>query len=80
MSACSHYDEFFAKVNALMEDDGVMLLHSIGHMSPPGTASPWLQEVYLPRRLFAGAVGSLHGRRAGEPMGHGSGVFAPALR
>ena len=34
-----HYDEFFKKVNDLMDDDGVMLLHSIGHMSPPGTAS-----------------------------------------
>ena len=35
-----HYTEFFAKVNALMTDDGLMLLHSIGKMSPPGTASP----------------------------------------
>jgi cyclopropane-fatty-acyl-phospholipid synthase len=43
-----HYDEFFAKVNALMNDDGVMLLHSIGHMSPPGTASPWLRKYIFP--------------------------------
>jgi cyclopropane-fatty-acyl-phospholipid synthase len=43
-----HYDEFFAKVNALMTDDGVMLLHSIGHMSPPGTASPWLRKYIFP--------------------------------
>jgi cyclopropane-fatty-acyl-phospholipid synthase len=43
-----HYDEFFAKVNALMSDDGVMLLHSIGHMSPPGTASPWLRKYIFP--------------------------------
>ncbi len=48
MSACSHYDEFFAKVNALLTDDGVMLLHSIGHMSPPGTASPWLRKYIFP--------------------------------
>ena len=75
-----HYDEFFAKVNALMTDDGVMLLHSIGHMSPPGTASPWLQEIHLPRRLFAGAVGGVHVRRAGEPVGDGPGIPAPALR
>ena len=44
----SHYDEFFAKVNALLEDDGLMLLHSIGHMSPPGTASPWLRKYIFP--------------------------------
>ncbi len=43
-----HYDEFFAKVNDLMSDDGLMLLHSIGHMSPPGTASPWLRKYIFP--------------------------------
>ncbi|MGE3229784.1 MAG: class I SAM-dependent methyltransferase [Hyphomicrobium sp.] len=43
-----HYNEFFAKVNDLLTDDGVMLLHSIGHMSPPGTASPWLRKYIFP--------------------------------
>jgi cyclopropane-fatty-acyl-phospholipid synthase len=42
------YPEFFAKVNALLDDDGVMLLHSIGHMSPPGSASPWLRKYIFP--------------------------------
>ena len=42
------YGEFFAKVNQLMPDDGVMLLHSIGHMSPPSTASPWLRKYIFP--------------------------------
>ena len=43
-----HYDEFFKKLNALMPDDGVALLHSIGHMSPPGMASPWLRKYIFP--------------------------------
>jgi cyclopropane-fatty-acyl-phospholipid synthase len=43
-----HYGEFFAKVNELMNDDGVMLLHSIGKMSPPGTASSWLRKYIFP--------------------------------
>ncbi len=43
-----HYGEFFAKVSDLMTDDGLMLLHSIGHMSPPGTASPWLRKYIFP--------------------------------
>jgi cyclopropane-fatty-acyl-phospholipid synthase len=43
-----HNGEFFDKVNALMKDDGLMLLHSIGHMSPPGTASPWLRKYIFP--------------------------------
>ena len=43
-----HYDEFFDQVNKLLPDDGVMLLHSIGHMSPPGTASPWYRKYIFP--------------------------------
>ena len=42
------YGEFFAKVNDLLVDDGLMMLHSIGHMSPPGTASPWLRKYIFP--------------------------------
>jgi cyclopropane-fatty-acyl-phospholipid synthase len=43
-----HYHEFFAHVNDLLTDEGVMLLHSIGHMSPPGTASPWMRKYIFP--------------------------------
>ncbi len=43
-----HYGEFFAKINELIEDDGLAVLHSIGHMSPPGTASPWLRKYIFP--------------------------------
>ncbi|WP_307226377.1 SAM-dependent methyltransferase [Pararhizobium capsulatum] len=43
-----HYDEFFKKVNALMPDDGIAVLHSIGHMSPPGMASAWLRKYIFP--------------------------------
>ncbi|MER2508631.1 MAG: cyclopropane-fatty-acyl-phospholipid synthase family protein [Amaricoccus sp.] len=43
-----HYPEFFARVNRLLAPDGVMLLHSIGKMSPPGTASPWLRKYIFP--------------------------------
>lgn len=43
-----HYDEFFVKLNALMPDDGIAVLHSIGHMSPPGMASAWLRKYIFP--------------------------------
>jgi len=43
-----HYHEFFQNVNRLLKDDGVMMLHSIGHMSPPGTASPWMRKYIFP--------------------------------
>jgi len=44
----SHYDEYFKKLNALMPDDGIAVLHSIGHMSPPGMASAWLRKYIFP--------------------------------
>lgn len=43
-----HYDEFFKKVNTLMPDDGLAVIHSIGHMSPPGMASSWLRKYIFP--------------------------------
>ena len=42
------YGEFFAKIKDLLVDDGIALIHSIGHMSPPGTASPWLRKYIFP--------------------------------
>jgi cyclopropane-fatty-acyl-phospholipid synthase len=44
----SRYDEFFAYIYEHLVDDGFALLHSIGHMSPPGTASPWLRKYIFP--------------------------------
>lgn len=44
----SHYDEFFGKVYSILEDDGLAVLHSIGHMSPPSVASPWLRKYIFP--------------------------------
>ena len=44
----ARYDEFFGKVFNILEDDGVALLHSIGHMSPPSVASPWLRKYIFP--------------------------------
>ena len=43
-----HYDEFFKKINKLMPDDGLALIHSIGHMCPPGMASAWLRKYIFP--------------------------------
>lgn len=43
-----HYGEFFKKIYDLLTDSGVGLIHSIGHMSPPGTASPWLRKYIFP--------------------------------
>jgi cyclopropane-fatty-acyl-phospholipid synthase len=43
-----HYREFFAKVRDLLTDDGVMLLHSIGRIGPPGGTNPWLRKYIFP--------------------------------
>ena len=44
----AHYDEFFAKLNTLIPDDGLALIHSIGHMSPPGMASKFMRKYIFP--------------------------------
>jgi cyclopropane-fatty-acyl-phospholipid synthase len=43
-----HYREFFAKLKDLLAEDGVVLLHSIGRMDPPGGTNPWLQKYIFP--------------------------------
>ena len=43
-----NYGEFFGKINSLLHEDGVALLHSIGHMSPPSFASPWMRKYIFP--------------------------------
>ena len=43
-----HYVEFFRKVKDLLTDDGVMLLHAIGRMEPPGATNTWLQKYIFP--------------------------------
>ena len=44
----ARYDEFFKKVYELLPDDGLVVLHSIGHMSPPSVASPWMRKYIFP--------------------------------
>ncbi|MEO0545538.1 MAG: cyclopropane-fatty-acyl-phospholipid synthase family protein [Pseudomonadota bacterium] len=44
----AHYDEFFAQLNKLMPDEGLALIHSIGHMSPPGMASKFMRKYIFP--------------------------------
>ena len=43
-----HYRAFFAKCRALMADDGVMLLHTIGRMGWPGTTDAWASKYIFP--------------------------------
>ena len=75
-SASHHYDEFFAKVNELLTDDGVMLLHSIGHMSPPGTASPWLRKYIFPGAYSPALSEVFTAVEQNEPVGDGPRVPA----
>jgi cyclopropane-fatty-acyl-phospholipid synthase len=44
----AHYVEFFTKVKTLLKDDGVLLLHSIGRMEPPGGTNTWLRKYIFP--------------------------------
>jgi cyclopropane-fatty-acyl-phospholipid synthase len=42
------YETYFGKCAQLLQDDGVMLLHSIGRKSPPSVTNPWLAKYIFP--------------------------------
>ena len=42
------YDAFFRKCHALLDDDGVMLLHSIGRSEGPNITNPWIAKYIFP--------------------------------
>ena len=42
------YDRFFRKCSALLDDDGVMLLHSIGRSEGPNVTNPWIAKYIFP--------------------------------
>ena len=44
----AHYLEYFSKVKELLTDDGVMVLHAIGRMEPPGGTNTWLKKYIFP--------------------------------
>ena len=43
-----HYDEYFSKVAALLKEDGVALIHSIGRSEGPGITNPWIAKYIFP--------------------------------
>lgn len=43
-----HYREYFAKVAALLDVDGVALIHTIGRSGRPGITSPWIAKYIFP--------------------------------
>jgi cyclopropane-fatty-acyl-phospholipid synthase len=43
-----HYAAFFRKMKALLAEDGVALLHSIGRSDGPASTNPWLRRYIFP--------------------------------
>lgn len=43
-----YYQTFFDTVARLLDDDGVMLLHSIGRMEEPGATNSWIAKYIFP--------------------------------
>ena len=43
-----HFGEYFAKTRDLLADDGVMLTHTIGRATPPGTTDKWTRKYIFP--------------------------------
>ena len=45
------YKTFFKKVNSILTDDGICLLHTIGSVDAPGPVNPFIQK-----RIFPGGI------------------------
>jgi cyclopropane-fatty-acyl-phospholipid synthase len=43
-----HYDAFFSKCAELLNDHGVMVLHSIGRSEGPNVTNPWIAKYIFP--------------------------------
>jgi cyclopropane-fatty-acyl-phospholipid synthase len=43
-----HYDTFFRKCAEVLDDDGIIVLHSIGRSEGPGTTNPWIAKYIFP--------------------------------
>ena len=43
-----HFNEYFAKTNALLAADGIMLTHTIGRTDGPGTTDKWTRKYVFP--------------------------------
>jgi cyclopropane-fatty-acyl-phospholipid synthase len=44
----THYNTFFRKCAQMLDDDGVMVLHSIGRSEGPGITNPWIAKYIFP--------------------------------
>ena len=44
----NHYDAYFRKIAALLNEDGVGLVHAIGRSDGPGATNPWIQKYIFP--------------------------------
>jgi len=43
-----YFDSFFVKARELLDDEGVMLLHTIGRLDGPGHTAPWTAKYIFP--------------------------------
>lgn len=43
-----YYDTYFKRCAELLEEDGVMMLHSIGRSEGPGITNPWIAKYIFP--------------------------------
>jgi cyclopropane-fatty-acyl-phospholipid synthase len=49
----AHYDLFFRKVGALLDEDGIALIHTIGRADGPWPTNPWVTKYIFPGGYMA---------------------------
>lgn len=43
-----HFDEYFAQVATLLDEDGIALIHTIGRVASPMPTNPWIDKYIFP--------------------------------
>ena len=47
------YETYFRRCAELLNEDGVMMLHSIGRSEGPDVTNPWITQIHFSRRLHS---------------------------
>ena len=51
-----NFDAYFARVADMLEDDGVALIHTIGHFGEPGPTNAWVTKYIFPDGYLPGLM------------------------
>ena len=65
-----HFGQYFGKIQEVLADDGVALLHTIGRSGGPGNTDPWIRKYIFPGGYIPSLSETVPAHRAGRADRH----------